>query len=320
MLESCLALNLNNIFCSTAKLLTIWETEGRIPDRREQTPWPVFLDCSVGTNVKLRALAEESASDFMRRFSRVPIVMMMLRILDDRARINRKLRDAIPNEYPDATGLINLLGDLLHERDAANASSAILEGIDETCLRLAEALEEADERVDVQALLRVSSVNPVTRLGEGLCLLMKDNTQIQQYVKCLDSCAMLDQPNGLMKKRRVSRINMAGKRVTEDTRSFVLTNTMLDFLVHRHLYKASNLSEVSLTLGEFIEVLHERYGLHVDREPEGMSIPTEMLARNRQLLERRLRDLGLLVGVNDAESMKYLRGRFAPVEPEVTHA
>jgi hypothetical protein len=29
-------------------------------------------------------------------------------------------------------------------------------------------------------------------------------------------------------------------------------------------------------------------------------------------LERRLRDLGLLVGVNDAESMKQLRPRFSP--------
>ena len=31
-------------------------------------------------------------------------------------------------------------------------------------------------------------------------------------------------------------------------------------------------------------------------------------------LERRLRDLGLLVGVNDAESMKQLRPRFASEE------
>jgi hypothetical protein len=41
-----------------------------------------------------------------------------------------------------------------------------------------------------------------------------------------------------------------------------------------------------------------------------MSIPADLLARNRSILERRLRDLGLLVGVNDAESMKRLRPRF----------
>jgi len=30
------------------------------------------------------------------------------------------------------------------------------------------------------------------------------------------------------------------------------------------------------------------------------------------VLERRLRDLGLLVGVNDAEAMKHLKPRFEP--------
>lgn len=319
MLESCLSLGLSNIFCSTAKILTTWETKGIVTERHKQVPWSFSLDCSTGTDGKLRAFAEESAADFMRKFSRVPVVMMMLRILDDRARVNRKLRDSLPNEFPDATDLINLLGDILHKRDVARASGSIIERLDEWCEELAQTLSDADERHDVQHSLRTDT-NAVARLAEGLCLLMGDKLQIQSFVSALDSCLMTEQPNGLAKKRRATRINMAGRRVTEDARSFVLTNTMLDFLVHRHLYKASNFSEFSLTLGEFIEVLRERYGLHVDREPEGMSIPTEMLARNRQLLERRLRDLGLLIGVNDAESMKYLRGRFAPVEPEVTHA
>jgi hypothetical protein len=41
-----------------------------------------------------------------------------------------------------------------------------------------------------------------------------------------------------------------------------------------------------------------------------MTISNELLRANRAILERRLRDLGLLVGVNDAEAMKRLHPRF----------
>ena len=43
-----------------------------------------------------------------------------------------------------------------------------------------------------------------------------------------------------------------------------------------------------------------------------MTISNALLQRNRMVLERRLRDLGLLVGVNDAERMKRLQPRFEP--------
>ena len=43
-----------------------------------------------------------------------------------------------------------------------------------------------------------------------------------------------------------------------------------------------------------------------------MTISNDLLRANRAILERRLRDLGLLVGVNDAEAMKHLRPRFEP--------
>lgn len=60
----------------------------------------------------------------------------------------------------------------------------------------------------------------------------------------------------------------------------------------------------------FFDLLRDRYGLYVDREPPGLSVPQDLLRANKAWLERRLRDLGLLVGVNDAESMKQLRARF----------
>jgi hypothetical protein len=112
-------------------------------------------------------------------------------------------------------------------------------------------------------------------------------------------------------KRRVSR-SEAGTRKAIDVRSIVLSHSHLDFLVHRHLRKdGKGKSAHQLSFRRFLDLLRTHYGLYVDREPPGVSIPQDMLRANKVWLERRLRDLGLLVGVNDAESMKQLRARFA---------
>ena len=73
---------------------------------------------------------------------------------------------------------------------------------------------------------------------------------------------------------------------------------MLDFIVHRHLRKAARgEGPTSLTFVDLLQLLREKYGLYIDEPPVGMSIPIELLHLNRQILERRVRDLGLLVGV-----------------------
>ena len=103
--------------------------------------------------------------------------------------------------------------------------------------------------------------------------------------------------------------------------SAVLSNTALEFLVHRHLRcNADESRSESLSLPRFIEVLRDRYGIHIDGSPPDLPVPNELLQRNRQYLDRRLRDLGLLVGVNDAEGMKRLRGRFSVAAKEAAAA
>ena len=65
-----------------------------------------------------------------------------------------------------------------------------------------------------------------------------------------------------------------------------------------------------------MRILRERYGFYIDIAPPGMTISNELLWLNRSVLERRLRDLGLLIGVNDAEAMKQLKSRFPPPEQD----
>jgi hypothetical protein len=122
----------------------------------------------------------------------------------------------------------------------------------------------------------------------------------------VDSCLMLNEAHGLGRKRRVARSFAGRKRKMMDVRSAILSNTMLETLVHLHLIAREGV----LSFAGFLHILRERYGIWVDECPPGVFASREDLLNNRAMLERRLRDLGLLVGVNDAEFMKHLRPRF----------
>lgn len=317
MFEAGVALGLTNILLSTIAMLLDWEASGRLPTACEQRPWPLFVDASHGQDVELRALSEASAADAVRRYERLPTITMLLRLLEDQAR-DLELKSS-PARSPDATDWINLLGDLLHGRHGESEEAH--KALRKDCRKLAGALEEAREASAVADGLRDGNVSPALRLAEGLVDLMGNTNQRGNYMKALESCFMSNQPHGLSQKRRVRRSEGGAQRPV-DLRSIVLPPALLDFLVHRHLRKATKgRHERLLSLRRFLDLLRDSYGLHVDREPPGLPVPQVLLQRNKAWLERRLRDLGLLVGVNDAESMKQLQARYrAQVVAETSRA
>lgn len=306
MLEAGIGLGMTNLLLSTTVCLSAWERSDALP--REQKPMPLFADCSHGVDGKLRNASEAAMNEALARYERLPILMMLARVLDDRVSHHRKLKNDLPSRQPDATDLLELLGQVYRERHPQ--SDSILGTLDEDCTRLAEALQDAGEAPEVVQSLGNERINAALRLAEVLVELHGRETQGSQFAKALDSSLMPNRPNGLACKRRVQR-SEGGVRRTVDLRSIVFSNALLDFLVHRHLRKdATGRAPRVLTLRQFLDILREHYGLHVDREPEGLSVPQDLLRANKQWLERRLRDLGLLVGVNDAESLKQLRPRF----------
>lgn len=309
MLESGIALGMTHLLLSTASLLSVWEITGQVPKSDQQNSLPLFVDCSQGQDKILRDLSESSSTECIRRYERLPLLMMLLRVLDDRVRIDRKLRESLPANIPDATAWVNLLGEIVQERHPR--AEAVLDALDEDCLRLAEALERDQEipEPEIAHYLRHNQGNPALRLAETLCELMGDKLQRTHYVKSLDSALMVDLPNGLAVKRRMRRSANSGERRAQDLRAIVLTPPVLEFLVHRHLRRTATES-TPLSLQDFITLLRDRYGLYIAQEPPGQPIPQEMLLRNKAYLERRLRDLGLLIGVNDAESMKQLKPHY----------
>src|SRR5262249_14213537 len=144
-----------------------------------------------------------------------------------------------------------------------------------------------------------------------ICAMMGEKILRHHYLAFLDSCLMINEAHGLGRKRRVHRSLGGRKRKKMDLRSLLLSNTVLEALVHLHLAARRS----TLSFAEFIKILRERYGFWVDEAPPGVPASREDLLDNRANLERRLRDLGLLVGVNDAEFMKHLRPRFNSRQP-----
>ncbi len=306
MLEAGTGLGMVNLLFSTTVCLSEWALTGTVPE--VQQPMPLFVDCSHGLDTKLRNASEASMSESLARYERLPVLMMLARVLDDRVSHHPRLKNDLPPRQPDATAWLNLLGEIYRERH--DRAESILERLDEDCIRLAEELEQANEAMEVARALRNDQNNSALRLAEALVELHGYNKQGSHYTRALESSLMPNRPNGLAFKRRVSR-SEAGARKAMDLRSIVLSHALLDFLVHRHLRKdGEGKAARPLTLRRFLDILRDHYGLYVDREPPGMSIPQDLLRANKAWLERRLRDLGLLVGVNDAESMKQLRARF----------
>lgn len=308
MLESCMSIGLTNLLLSTANSLFQWESEGTLSP--VQCPWPLFVDCSGGADNELRRLSEGVMDDCGRKLQRLPVVLMALRMLDRYALYEL---DELPASRPDATERINLLGQIIQGQH--KESSSVLKDVRKDCRKLADALEEVKSEESLLSLLRDEATipNSVWRLAEVVSQMMGDGLQSRLIMECLGACLMTSDPNGLAVERRVKFQSMRSGKKSGLMKSIVLTDTMLDFLVHRYLRKLgdgrSTLPQ-PLSFSGFVQLLRERYGLHVDQPTPGQAISREVLLRNRQFLERRLRSLGLLVGVNDAESMKRLKPRF----------
>jgi hypothetical protein len=310
LLESCMAIGLTSVLTSVTRMLIQWATSGDIPKRGDQSPVNLFVDCSNGVDRRIGLLAEQSFDDFIRIVDRLPVILMALRLLDWGAKYNPSLRKMNIAATPYATEWIALLGSILFRRHPESPS--ILNSLNEKALALADKLN--NDSPDIAALLGddSSNPNPAWRL-EGLCLLMSKSDLWGNLYSGLDSFLNVNRPNGLAAKRRIRQTDpVTGKR-TRELRSLVFTDSVLDYLVHLHVLPGGNRPGVrTLSFKGFIQKLHDRYGFCVDVTPPGMTISNDLLQANRAILERRLRDLGLLVGVNDAEAMKRLHPRFEP--------
>lgn len=318
MLEACMSVGMMTILTSVMQTLFKWSESGCVTQENER-PECVFVDCSTGVDYRLRMLAEQSFDDLLRRMEQLPTTLAVLRLLDYLARFDPKIKGADVETAPYAGEWLDLLGDLLLQRHPR--ATFVHDSVGQHCRVLADALEE--DRPDLATLLKDEAGEPdaVRRFSIVLTEMMGANAR-HNLIKTVDSMVQANKPNGLAQKRRTTRGGGVGPtaRSSREVRSVIFSDAVLEYLVHVHLLPRGNKAGIQrLSMMNFLEALRERYGFYVDVAPQGLSISSELLQLNRRTLERRLRDLGLLVGVNDAESMKRLRPRFQP-RWEVQHA
>lgn len=312
LLESCMAVGLTAVVTSVFELLFEWHETGEICEPDQQQPAQFFVDCSNGVERTLYLLAEQSMDDFMRRCEHIPVVLMALRLLDYQTDLDKNLKKQASKSTPYAREWLNLLGDLLHDRQPDG--KFLRDTLENKANELANSLR--DDYPQAAALLdnEETQPNPILRLAEALTLLQRRVNTHENLIKLFDSVLLVAQPNGLARKRTVTRQVATGTGARRrEVRSLLLSDSVLDYLVHLHLLRPGHKpGQRPLSLKEFLQILRDRYGFYVDTVPEGMTVSNEHLQLNRRTLERRLRDLGLLLGVNDAESMKRLTPRFLP--------
>lgn len=305
MLEGFIGLGLWHTFFASLLAVTQWEQSGNVPSSAEQLPYPFFVDASNGTNSTLRDLSEASTYEASRFIDDAVVALAVVRVLDSAGRSSRRLKDLSPTGSNHAVWL-NLLGQV--RRGDHSASDSFIDALHEKMNNLVDQLEQTDASPDALAILQSEAANsdPARAIANAVCAMMGDKMLKTHYLKFIDSAAMVTEPHGFVKKRSISRKLSSGKARRMDARSVVLSNTLLETLVHVHLAARKG----RLSFSDFLALLRTRYGLWVDEAPPGITAAREDLQRNRAVLERRLRDLGLLVGVNDAESMKRLRARY----------
>jgi hypothetical protein len=312
-LESSMSLGLFSMFTSTAEMLFAWFEQGTLPDFGKQSPASFFVDASSGVDGKLRDASETSMGDFFRRLECLPVILMCIRLLDYEAQSDEQLKVHRKSIRPHANNWIDLLGQLLHGR--MPESRDLHRYFSRLANQLAASLK--DEHEAAAELLNANEVqnNVVIRLATCLTYLQGRSKTLTNMLEWIDCALMAKTPAALTRKRSVSRVTGGMGTSRRDARSFVLTDDFLDYIVHLHVARSrTNGVQRPLSFQQLLQAMRERHGLYVDQFPAGSVISDELLRLNRSVLERRLRDLGLLVGVNDAESMKHLRPRYAGAE------
>ena len=251
---------MTTVLTSTIEILFDWAENGSVKERRHQRPASLFVDCSNGVDRRLRGLAEQSLDDLMRRNERVPVVLMMLRLLDYAARDNRKIRKQSIPTRPYATAWLELLGELLHKRH--EEAEFVHRQMDEYGAKLADALHEDYSEAAEALRSERSQPNPIRRLAAALTPLLGTNAR-GNTISMVDSTLNIERPNGLARRRKTTRGAQAtgsGRRQRE-VRSLVFTDSVLDYLVHLHVLPGGSKPGIRrLSLRGFLDQIRTAMG------------------------------------------------------------
>jgi hypothetical protein len=271
----------------------------------EGCPYRVALVVDLGNvnNPHMAELARRSTDRFYRQIPAFVQANFVVKKLDEMAEYLCKKTGKLATPGSGAFGVGDLVSLLKPEHDTDRQAYFKF--------RLASLIEESssgNEDVDPE-------IREVTAMGLGefesfieILMAYRGKYHRQYITECLDSLLLKNKENGLL----------AQSRTKGSPRRFVLGSKLLEVLLQVAVLTQDGGRFVTreVRIEELLTFLRNRYGLHIDRLPEGAQANSSILDRralrlNLEAFKRRLREIGFYEDLSDAYVTQKVSPRYA---------
>lgn len=271
----------------------------------EGCPYRVALVVDMGdvNNPHMAELARKSTDRLYRQIPAFVQANFVIKKLDEMAEYLSKKTDKLATPGGGVFTVGDLVSLLKPEHDAERQAYFKF--------RLASLIEEStsgNEDVDPE-------IREVTGMGLGefesfieILMAYRGKYHRQYITECLDSLMLKNKENGLL----------AQSRTKGSPRRFVLGSKLLEVLLQIAVLTRDGGRFVTheVRIEELLAFLRNRYGLHIDRLPEGAQSNSSILDRralrlNLEAFKRRLREIGFYEDLSDAYVTQKVSPRYA---------
>ncbi|OFC36757.1 methylation-associated defense system protein MAD7 [Acidithiobacillus caldus] len=270
----------------------------------EGCPYRVALVVDMGdvNNPHMAELARKSTDRLYRQIPAFVQANFVIKKLDEMAenlRLQGKLTASSSGQFS-----VGDLVSLLNPKHDSNREAYFT-------ARLSRLIEEAGTGGDdLDPEIRDVTAMNLSAFDKFIEILMAYRGKYhRQYItKCLDSLLLKNKENGLL----------AQSRTKGSPRRFVLGSKLLEVLLQIAVLTQDGGRFVTreVRIEELLAFLRNRYGLHIDRLPEGAQGNSSILDRralrlNLEAFKRRLREIGFYEDLSDAYVTQKVSPRYA---------
>lgn len=271
----------------------------------ESAPDPVALVVDMGdvNNPHMAELARQSTDRLYRQIPAFVQANFVVKKLDEMAEYLSKKTGKLATPGGGVFTVGDLVSLLKPEHDTERQAYFKF--------RLASLIEEStsgSEDIDPE-------IREVTAMGLGefesyieILMAYRGKYHRQYITECLDSLLLKNKENGLL----------AQSRTKGSPRRFVLGSKLLEVLLQVAVLTQDDGRFVTreVRIEELLAFLKNRYGLHIDRLPEGAQANGSILDRralrlNLEAFKRRLREIGFYEDLSDAYVTQKVSPRYA---------
>ncbi|MGW1104311.1 methylation-associated defense system protein MAD7 [Streptomyces sp. NPDC002540] len=263
----------------------------------------LFVDVEGVPGTPAAALAERSAGIWYGRITRFVQATYQIKKLDEFSEDlvkSQKLSPPVGRSYFTPAEVLRRLSTHPKEREA---------------FFLQRATRVRDEEKDLPPELKQITQLGLNAFDEYIEMLMhyKGSYYRSYFIDCLDSMLLKHRPGALLAQPR-------GRRDSA-VRRFVLDARLLEVLLQVSLLRESdddtgNLRTAPMRVDEFLTLLRERYGLHIDQLPDGDGFSgahldnQAALRANAAAFLNRLREIGYYQDMSDAYLTQTITPRY----------